>query len=183
VGLCIASLVDEKLPSDQVQIEMIGSEGYVNNIRLLQEDRAQLAILQAMFGHFERTGTGTFMGEGARDDIRAIAQMWRDADHVLIDKTYVQTGTIEDLLMLKGQRVALGAQGPGPLESNRLLLANLCVDMDQAYDLEYLNYPDSARAAKGRNRGDEHADPATGPARCGDFPQDRRPGPDPRIQG
>lgn len=149
VGVGISSLAKVKLlPTERIDVTAVESKGFVHNIRLMQEDKAQFAILQAMFGHFERTGTGTFMGEEPRDDIRAVAQLWRDADHFVMNKDYIQTGTIEDLANLKGMPVAMGWQGPGPIESNRLIMSHLGIDIDQTFDLAYLNYGDSAAALR-----------------------------------
>ena len=120
-----------------------------HNVRMLQSNEAQFAILQAMFGHFARTGTGTFAGEAPDDKIRAIAMLWRDADHFVIDKAFEKTGTIADLDQLRGMPVSLGVDGPrAPIESNRLLLSHLGIDVDNAFDLAHMNYRQSSEALR-----------------------------------
>lgn len=147
VGVGISSLAKVKLmPSHKMDLSAVESRGFVHNVRMLQDDEAQFAILQAMFGHFARTGTGTFAGEEPDDSIRAIAMLWRDADHFVIDKQYEKTGTIADLDQLKGLPVSMGADSPGPIESNRLLLSHLGIDVDNAFDLSLLNYAQSSEA-------------------------------------
>ena len=147
VGVGISSLAKVKLmPTHKMDVSAVESKGFVHNIRMLQNDEAQFAVLQAMFGHFARTGTGTFAGEEPDDKIRAIAMLWRDADHFVIDKTYEKTGTIADLDQLKGMPVSMGVDGPGPIESNRLLLSHLGIDVDSAFNLAYLNYQQSSDA-------------------------------------
>jgi len=72
--------------------------------------------------------------------------LWRDADHFVIDKAFEETGTIADLNQLKGMSVSMGIDGPGPIESNRLLLSHLGIDVDNAFRLAHLNYQQSAQA-------------------------------------
>ena len=131
-----------------MDLSAVESKGFVDNVRKLQRNEAQFAILQAMFGHFARTGTGTFAGEAPDDSIRAIAMLWRDADHFVIDRAYEKTGTIADLGELKGMPVSLGVDGPGPIESNRLLLSHLGIDVDNSFNLTHLNYQQSSEALK-----------------------------------
>ena len=149
VGVGISSLAKVKLlPLYKMDLSAVESKGFVDNVRMLQRNEAQFAILQAMFGHFARTGTGTFAGEEPNDDIRAIAMLWRDADHFVINRNYLKTGTIADLEQLEGMPVSMGLDGPGPIESNRLLLSHFNVDIDKAFELAYLNYRDSTQALK-----------------------------------
>ncbi|MGI9436763.1 MAG: TAXI family TRAP transporter solute-binding subunit, partial [Geminicoccaceae bacterium] len=149
VGVGISSLAKVKLmPLHKMDLSAVESKGFVHNVRMLQNNEAQFAILQAMFGHFARTGTGTFAGEEPNDDIRAIAMLWRDADHFVINKDFVKTGTIADLGQLQGQPVSMGVEGPGPIESNRLLLSHFDVDVDNAFMLAHLNYNQSTEALK-----------------------------------
>jgi len=147
VGVGISSLAKVKLmPSHKMDVSAVESGGFVHNVRMLQNDAAQFAVLQAMFGHFARTGTGTFAGEPPDDSIRAIAMLWRDADHFVIDKDYLKTGTVADLEQLKDMPVSMGVDGPGPFESNRLLLSHFGIDIEDSFDLAKLNYEQSAAA-------------------------------------
>jgi TRAP transporter TAXI family solute receptor len=147
VGVGISSLTKVKLmPQYRMGLSAVESKGFVHNVRMLQNDQAQFAILQAMFGHFARTGTGTFADEQPDDSIRAIAMLWRDADHFVIDKDYQKTGTIADLSQMQGMPVSMGVDGPGPIESNRLLLSHLGIDVDSSFSLTHLNYVQSSEA-------------------------------------
>lgn len=147
VGVGLSSLAKVKLSaSHKVDLSAVESQGFVDNVRRLQNGEAEFAILQAMFGHFARTGTGTFAGEEPDDSIRAIAMLWRDADHFVIDREFEETGTIADLKQLEGMSVSMGVDGPGPIESNRLLLSHLGIDVDSAFRLAHLNYQQSAQA-------------------------------------
>jgi TRAP transporter TAXI family solute receptor len=147
VGVGISSLAKVKLmPQYKMDLSAVESEGFVQNVRMLQNGQAEFAILQAMFGHFARTGTGTFAGETPDDSIRAVAMLWRDADHFVIDRDYEKTGTIADLEQLQGMPVSMGVDGPGPIESNRLLLSHLGVDVDNSFNLTHLNYAQSSEA-------------------------------------
>ncbi len=147
VGVGISSLAKVKLmPQYKMDLSVAESQGFVQNVRMLQNDQAQFAILQAMFGHFARTGTGTFAGEAPDESLRAVAMLWRDADHFVIDRDYEKTGTIADLDQLQGMPVSMGVDGPGPIESNRLLLSHLGIDVDSSFNLTHLNYVQSSEA-------------------------------------
>jgi len=147
VGIGISSLAKVKLmPLHKMDLSPVESDGFVDNVRMLQRDEAQFAILQAMFGHFARTGTGSFAGETPNDDIQAIAMLWRDAEHFVIDEDYVKTGTIADIGELKGMPVSMGVDGPGPFESNRLLLSHFDVNVDDMFNLTHLNFEQSSQA-------------------------------------
>lgn len=149
VGVGISSLAKVKLqPLRKMDLSPVESSGFVENVRMLQHNDAQFAILQAMFGHFARTGTGTFDGEQPNDDVQAIAMLWRDADHFVINQDYVKTGTIADMAQLRGMSVSLGPDGPGPYDSNRLLLSHFGIDASDAFHLRRLNYRQSAQAIK-----------------------------------
>lgn len=149
VGVGISSLAKVKLlPLYKTDLSAVESGGFVDNVRMLQRNEAQFAILQAMFGHFARTGTGTFAGEEPDDDLQAIAMLWRDAEHFVIDQDYIDTGTIADIGRLQGLPVSMGIDGPGPFESNRLLLSHFNFDVDRAFDLNHLNYQQSSTALK-----------------------------------
>lgn len=150
VGVGISSLAKVKLqPLHKMDLSPVETEGFVQNVRMLQQNQAQFAILQAMFGHFARTGTGTFAGESPNDDIQAIAMLWRDAEHFVINDNYVKTGTIADMGQLKDMPVSMGLKGPGPYESNRLLLSHFNVDVEESFDVQSLSYQQSSEALKG----------------------------------
>jgi len=59
---------------------------------------------------------------------------------------HAKTGTIADLSGLKGQPVAMGKKNSGTLGSNRYLLKNLALDLDQDFELVYGGYGPSADA-------------------------------------
>lgn len=147
VGVGISSLAKVKLmPLHKMDLSPVESQGFLQNVRMLQNDEAQFAILQAMFGHFARTGTGTFAGEPPDESIRAIAMLWRDADHFVMDRDFMKSGTIADLANVQGMPVSIGVEGPGPFESNQLLLSHLGIDVDSTFDLARLNYQQSSDA-------------------------------------
>ncbi|MGH1480103.1 MAG: TAXI family TRAP transporter solute-binding subunit [Geminicoccales bacterium] len=149
VGVGISSLAKVKLqPRHKMDLSPVASSGFVENVRMLQRNDAQFAILQAMFGHFARTGTGTFAGEEPDDDIQAIAMLWRDAEHFVVNEEYVKTGTVADLVNLQNMPVSFGPDRLGPYESNRLLLSHFNVDIEESFNLQRLNYQQSAQALK-----------------------------------
>lgn len=65
VGVALATLSKVKLqPTHGINISAINSAGSAENIRLIREGEAQFAIVQGIFGHYARTGTGPLEAEG-----------------------------------------------------------------------------------------------------------------------
>ncbi|MEM7042671.1 MAG: TAXI family TRAP transporter solute-binding subunit [Pseudomonadota bacterium] len=147
VGVALSTLIKLKLlPTFDVDLTAINTDGSTENIKLLREDDIQFAIVSALAGHEARTGTGAFSATGADDDLRAIMTLWLSTDHVLVRDDVVESGTIEDFLNLKGRPVSLGRPNSGTLSGNRKLLAALGADIETEFDLVELGYNDSAEA-------------------------------------
>ena len=140
VGL--SSLVKfELLPNDKIDLRPMESSGAIGNVRMLQADDAQLAILPSVTGHAARLGVGSFAGEPPETGFRAIATLWRDALHLVVREDDVATGTIDDLSTLKDRKVFLGSASTGVADANHLLLADLGIETDS--DFEFASVTDS----------------------------------------
>jgi uncharacterized protein len=79
VGVALATLVKVKLePTENVSMSAISSAGSGENVKLLREDQAQFAILQALFGAWAAEGTGMLEAEGPQPhlplDLDAVGQ-------------------------------------------------------------------------------------------------------------
>ncbi len=146
VGIALATLVKSKLRSTlKIDMAAVTSAGSTENIRLLEKNQAQFAILSALVGYYAGTGKGPFAATGPQTDLRSVTGLWRDVEHFVIKKQYAKTGTIIDMQALRGEKVSLGLKDSGTIELNRLLLGNLGIDITEM-ELVYLGYDASAMA-------------------------------------
>lgn len=149
VGVAIATLAKVKLqPSQKIGMSAISSAGSGENVRLLREDEAQFAILQGLFGHYARTGTGPVEADGPQENLRSVSMLWQNVEQFVLSTEFVETGTIADMVAATGQTMAFGAQNSGTIGSNSTLLANLGVDIDSDYELLHGGYGPSAEAVQ-----------------------------------
>lgn len=147
VGVGISSLAKIKLlPEFGIDLTAVESAGSVENMALLEDDKAQFAIVDALVGHFARTGTGVFAEQEPVDDIRVVAALWRDAGHVIVERDYVSTGTIDDFAALQGMKVSLGPPASGALAANRLVMNRLGIDLEDDYDVVQQSLLESSAA-------------------------------------
>lgn len=145
-GSALATLIKVKLqPTHKIGMEAIPSAGSGENIRLLRENKAQFALLSSLIGYYAWTGKGSFAADDSQTYLRAVTVLWQEAEHFVVRREYAQTGTIEDMKSLQGKKVSMGLRDSATIESNRLLLGNLGIDIDHM-DLVYLGYDASAKA-------------------------------------
>lgn len=147
VGVALSTLVKVKLePKHKIGMSAISSAGSGENVRLLRENEAQFAILQGLFGHYAATGTGPISEAGPQENIRAVSMLWQNVEQFIIAADAAKTGTVADLVDLKGEAMALGRQNSGTIGSNRTLLSGLGIDIENDYELVFAGYGPSAEA-------------------------------------
>lgn len=148
-GVGLSSLIKfELLPTLKIDLQIVETEGAVDNARRLQSGDADLAILPSIVGHAARLGIGSFAGNPPETGFRAIATLWRDALHLVVHEDDVATGTIEDFLDLTDRKVSLGDASSGMVDANHLLLSDLGLDIDKTFDLTTIADGDSISAMK-----------------------------------
>ncbi len=147
VGVALSTLVKIKLqPKYGISLSAINSAGSGENIRLLREKEAQFAILQGLYGYYASTGTGPLKAAGKQKDLRSVTMLWQNVEHFVVGKDKSKTGTVEDLLAMKGEKMGMGKKNSGTLGSNTTLLAGLGIDINKDYDLYYAGYGPTADA-------------------------------------
>lgn len=149
VGVAISALVKIKLqPQQGINMSAINSAGSGENVRLLREGAAQFAILQGLFGYYAVEGVGPMEADGKQTQLRSITGLWPNVEHFVIAKEHAATGTIADLIEMQGLSMAMGRQNSATIGSNRMLLGNFGIELDEAFDLVYLGYGPSAEALR-----------------------------------
>lgn len=147
VGVALSTLVKVKLqPSDKINLSAINSAGSGENIKLLRDNEAQFAILQGLYGAYAWKGTGPLEKEGPQTELRSMTMLWQNVEHFVVESGYAKTGTMADLVGLKGKPAGFGKKNSGTIGSNRAILSNLRIDLDKDFDLFYGGYGASASA-------------------------------------
>ncbi|MCS6920561.1 MAG: TAXI family TRAP transporter solute-binding subunit [Elioraea sp.] len=147
VGVALATLTKIRLQAARgIDMSAISSAGSGENIRLMREGQAQFAILQGLFGVYARDGSGPIQAEGPQRNIRAIANLWANVEHFTIRARFAQTGTIDDILNIRGRRFSMSARNSGTEFSNRFIFANLGIDPERTFELVYQGFGPSAEA-------------------------------------
>jgi len=145
VGVAIGTLVSVKLAGPhKITATAINSAGSGENVQMLKNKEADMAILQALFGQEAYNGTGAYEGKPVKD-FRAVTMLWENVEHFALLGKYVKTGTMADLKKL-GEKFSIGKRGSGTEGSGRAILAALGIDPEKEMTLEYLAYSPSASA-------------------------------------
>ena len=142
VGVGIGILLTEKL-QPEIIASAINSAGSGENIQMMVNNEAQLAILQSLFGAMAYTGTGHY--EKPLRDIRSITMLWQNVEHFLIRADASSSGTLEDLRGL-GKRFSIGKRGSGTEGSTRTILDALSISAETDLQPEFLGYSPSVQA-------------------------------------
>lgn len=145
VGVAIGTLISIKLSgAHQITATAINSAGSGENVQMLKNKEAQLAILQALFGAEAYNGEGLYEGKPVKD-FRSITMLWENVEHFVLLNKYVKNGDIMDLKGLH-EKFSIGKRGSGTEGSGRTILAALGIDVDNDFIMEFLAYDPSATA-------------------------------------
>lgn len=145
VGVAIGTLISVKLAkSDQITATAINSAGSGENVQMLKNKEAQLAILQSLFGLNAYNGKGPYEGRAVKD-FRSLTMLWENVEHFVVLDEYAKTGTIADLKGLN-KKFSIGKRGSGTEGSGRTILKAMEIDPETNLTLEYLAYTPSAQA-------------------------------------
>ncbi len=147
VGVALATLTKVKLePQQKIGMSAISSAGSGENVRLMRENEAQFAILQGLFGYYAVKGLGPVAADGPQANVRSISMLWPNVEHFVVEGSAASSGTISDFVALKGSSVALGSPNSGTIGSNRVILGNLGLNIDEDFTLVGGGYGPAAEA-------------------------------------
>lgn len=145
VGTAISTLSKVKLlPKQKFSLTAVNSAGSGANVQALGAGTADFAILQGLFGSYAATGTGPVTEPQA--NLRSVTMLWQNVEQFVIPTDKVSSGTMSDLVALKGSAAAMGKQNSGTIGSNTVLLEGLGLTMDGDFDLVYAGFGPSADA-------------------------------------
>jgi hypothetical protein len=147
VGVALATLTKVKLePTEGIAMSAISSAGSGENVKLLRENQAQFAILQALFGAWAAEGTGMLEAQGPQPHLRSISMLWVNVEHFLVTDDMVKSGTIEDLKEFNGAPFSIGARNSGTEGSGRTILEGLGIAPEEEFEVVYMGYTPTAEA-------------------------------------
>ncbi len=145
VGVAIGTLISIKLAKKhKITATAINSAGSGENVQMLKNKEAQLAILQSLFGLNAYNGRGPYEGKAVKE-FRSVTMLWENVEHFTVLQKYAKSGTMDDLKNF-GQKFSIGKRGSGTEGSGRTILAALGIDPEKEMTLEFLAYTPSAQA-------------------------------------
>ncbi len=145
VGTAISTLSKVKLlPKEKFSLTAVNSAGSGANVQALAAGTADFAILQGLFGSYAATGTGPVSEK--QENLRAVTMLWQNVEQFVLSNDKVTSGTVSDLVALKGMGMGMGKQNSGTIGSNTVLLAGLGVDIEADFELVYAGYGPTADA-------------------------------------
>ena len=145
VGTAISTLTKVKLlPKEKFSLSAVNSAGSGANVQAMGAGTADFAILQGLFGSYAATGTGPVTAP--QTNIRSITMLWQNVEQFVLANDKVKTGTVSDLMGVKGETAGMGAKNSGTIGSSTVLLSGLGLDIEKDFNLIYAGYGPTADA-------------------------------------
>ncbi|WP_333912060.1 TAXI family TRAP transporter solute-binding subunit [Vibrio coralliirubri] len=146
VGVALATLSKVKLaPKQHFSLAAISSAGSGENVKLLNENEAQFAILQGLYGAWAWQGLGPYEKSGSQKQLRSVSMLWQNVEHFIVRSDLTATGTMSDLENLNGKKFSIGKKNSGTENSGRQIMQGLSVNPEQ-FKLAFMGYGGSASA-------------------------------------
>ncbi|MFA0409049.1 TAXI family TRAP transporter solute-binding subunit [Vibrio splendidus] len=146
VGVALATLSKVKLaPKQHFSLAAISSAGSGENVKLLNENEAQYAILQGLYGAWAWQGLGPYEKSGSQKQLRSVSMLWQNVEHFIVRSDLTETGTMSDLENLNGKKFSIGKKNSGTENSGRQIMQGLSVNPEQ-FKLAFMGYGGSASA-------------------------------------
>ncbi|MFM2606881.1 TAXI family TRAP transporter solute-binding subunit [Vibrio chagasii] len=146
VGVALATLSKVKLaPKQHFSLAAISSAGSGENVKLLNENEAQFAILQGLYGAWAWQGLGPYEKSGSQTQLRSVSMLWQNVEHFIVRSDLAETGTMSDLENLNGKKFSIGKKNSGTENSGRQIMQGLSVNPEQ-FKLAFMGYGGSASA-------------------------------------
>lgn len=141
IGTGLGNVWSDKL--DHIKATGQSSAGSVENIDLLRNNEAQMAILQGLIGVQAYEGKGIFEGDPYKG-LRSMFMLWPNVEHFVLMNGKVKTGTISDI---EGHRFSVGPQASGTEQSTLVIMKGVNLTKDNIHP-EYLGYDDTVSAMR-----------------------------------
>lgn len=144
IGVGLGNLWTEVLVDDKVKATGQSSAGSVENIQLLKNGEAKVAILQGLIGAQAYKGQGGSFEGRPYKDLRSISMLWSNVEHFVLMNKAIETGTIADI---DSKSFSVGPQASGTEQSTLVIMEGLGLTK-QNIKPEYLGYDDTISAMR-----------------------------------
>jgi TRAP transporter TAXI family solute receptor len=146
MGVGMASLWTIRLVKRyKIQVQAITSAGSWENVNMLKSKKADLVIMQGLFGKMAWNGVDIYKGKPYKE-LRTITMLWPNVEHFVILNDKVRTGTVADI---RGLRFSIGRAESGRERSGLTIIEGLGMSRNDI-EAEYLDYLGSVKAMKYR---------------------------------
>ena len=146
VGVAIATVTTNNLDAtDNISMTAITSAGSGENIQLLKNREADLAIIQSLYGAMAWQGRGRFEGK-QQNYIRSITVLWENVEHFVVLDKFARAGDMSDMGNIRKKNFSIGKRGSGTETSGRVILEALGFNPGKDFKLKFLGYNPSASA-------------------------------------
>ena len=142
LGGAMAGIISKYIPNTEAAVKV--TAGSVENCKLLQTGKADLAIITADIGYDALKGLGRF--KGAAVPLRTIGVLYSDYMHFVT----LDGSGIDSVPDMKGKRVSTGSPGSGTEIMTMRVLESYGVDGEKDIRRERLGVGESAVALKDR---------------------------------
>lgn len=144
IGVGLGNLWTEILVEDNVKGTGQSSAGSVENVQLLKNGEAKVAILQGLIGAQAYEGRGGNFEGRPYKDLRSISMLWSNVEHFVLMEKEIETGTISDI---DTKSFSVGPQASGTEQSTLVIMEGLGLTKENITP-EYLGYDDTISAMR-----------------------------------
>lgn len=143
IGVGMGQLWTENYRDQNIKFNGQSSAGSVENIDLLKNGEADMAILQNLISTQAFEGSGVFEGNDYKD-LRAIGMIWPNVEHFILMNSQVESGNISDI---EGNSFSVGPQASGTEQSTLTMMEGIGLNIDDVRP-EYLGYDDTVSSMR-----------------------------------
>lgn len=138
IGVGMGQLWTEHYRDQNIKFNGQSSAGSVENIDLLKNQEADMAILQNLISTQAVEGSGVFEGD-SYEELRAIGMIWPNVEHFVLMNSDIESGNISDI---EGNSFSVGPQASGTEQSTLTMMEGIEIDINDIRP-EYLGYDDT----------------------------------------
>ncbi|OYU50483.1 MAG: immunogenic protein [Rhizobiales bacterium PAR1] len=135
----IGGLVANAISNDKANVSAVATNGSVANVNAIVGASSESGFVQADVATWAYTGTGLYEGKAKVEELRAIANLYPEAVHVVVKKGL----GVKSIADLKGKRVSIDEPGSGSIVNAKAILAAYGLG-DRDYKVENLKPGPSA---------------------------------------
>ncbi len=144
IGVGLGNLWTEILTEEKVKATGQSSAGSVENIQLLKNGEAKVAILQGLIGAQAYEGRGGNFEGRPYKELRSISMLWSNVEHFVLMEKEITTGTISDI---DTKSFSVGPQASGTEQSTLVIMEGIGLTKKNIKP-EYLGYDDTISAMR-----------------------------------